>query len=125
MSKGLEKRRAAEEEHRTARPDFPPLCSPKSMYRLADIVRFLASHSLRTLTGNRQFALPTLKQAAEKEIQAQLSSAIIAHELFSPLTAKYATCRSHDFGVFMHFPDIPTYSRHSLPIYTRTGSACL
>jgi hypothetical protein len=38
-SEGARARRAAIENYKLLHPDVPPLCSPKSMYRLADIVR--------------------------------------------------------------------------------------
>ncbi|GJF00224.1 hypothetical protein PsYK624_165040 [Phanerochaete sordida] len=71
-SNGLEARRAALEQHRGARPDLPALCSPKSMYRLADMV-----------------GLAPLKELAEKEIQRQLAHEGIAAELFSHFSATY------------------------------------
>ena len=37
-SRGLEARRMALQIHQRAHLDFPSLCSPKSMYRLADMV---------------------------------------------------------------------------------------
>ena len=37
-SQGLAFRRSEQAKHRAKSPHLPPLCSPKSMYRLADFV---------------------------------------------------------------------------------------
>ncbi|EKM49895.1 uncharacterized protein PHACADRAFT_131778 [Phanerochaete carnosa HHB-10118-sp] len=71
-SNGLQAHRLACGEHNSAHPDFPSLCSPKSMYRLADMV-----------------GLPILKAFAEQEIHRQLSLECVTSELFSHFSATY------------------------------------
>lgn len=71
-STGEQARRGACRVHRAANPELPELCSPKSMYRLADMV-----------------GLDHLKELAAEEIQKQLSHECIIDELFSHFSAAY------------------------------------
>lgn len=71
-SNGLKERQAAVERHCTDNPDLPALCSPKSMYRLADMV-----------------GLPKLRRISLQEIKRQLSTKGIATEVFSHFSSTY------------------------------------
>ncbi|EKM49898.1 uncharacterized protein PHACADRAFT_179263 [Phanerochaete carnosa HHB-10118-sp] len=78
---GLENRRKALRCHAAQNPDLPALCSPKSLYRLADII-----------------SLPSLKSLAEADIKRQLSVTCIAEELFSCFSSTYPDILSAQLG---------------------------
>ncbi|KAH8078387.1 hypothetical protein BXZ70DRAFT_961562 [Cristinia sonorae] len=71
-SEGLEKRQEFLSRHSTEHPLLPCPCSPKSMYRLADIV-----------------GLNELKAKAFDNLQSRLDSSKILNEVFSEFTSRY------------------------------------
>ncbi|PSS38155.1 hypothetical protein PHLCEN_2v15 [Hermanssonia centrifuga] len=70
-SQGLNERRSTVSESRQDK-SRPPLCSPKSMYRVADIIGF--TH---------------LKAAAERDLKSKLSAETIVEEVFSRFSPTY------------------------------------
>ncbi|KAJ3558349.1 hypothetical protein NM688_g973 [Phlebia brevispora] len=71
-SQGQESRAKALEKHRLANPALPALCSPKSVYRLADIV-----------------GLDALKQLAAENLSSKMSADVIVQEVFSRFSSTY------------------------------------
>ncbi|THG94443.1 hypothetical protein EW026_g7032 [Hermanssonia centrifuga] len=74
-SEGINKRQKLVAQHRENKSG-PPLCSPKSMYRLADI--------------DLQVGLPSLKSLAENDIKSKLSAVAIVEEVFSRFSSIYS-----------------------------------
>ncbi|KAJ3558358.1 hypothetical protein NM688_g974 [Phlebia brevispora] len=72
-SEGKQLRADALERHRVANPALPALCSPKSIYRLADIVGF-----------------DDLKKLAGKELSSKLSAQTIVPEVFCRFSSAYS-----------------------------------
>ncbi|KAF7789946.1 hypothetical protein EIP86_000894 [Pleurotus ostreatoroseus] len=71
-SRGISERNQAIKDHHEANPDQPTLCSPKSIYRVADIV-----------------GLEKLKNLAKEDIRQKLSSHTIVDETFSYISSLY------------------------------------
>ncbi|KAI0761409.1 hypothetical protein BC629DRAFT_995836 [Irpex lacteus] len=72
-SQGLELRREEENQHREKNPHLPPLCSPKSVYRLAEFV-----------------GLEELKHLAQKDLKAKITKETVAREVFSRFSSMYS-----------------------------------
>ncbi|KAI0339999.1 hypothetical protein BDW22DRAFT_1360473 [Trametopsis cervina] len=71
-SQGLEFYRTERTKHRETNPRWPALCSPKSVYRLADIV-----------------GLKELKILAFDDLKSRITEMTINREIFSKFTATY------------------------------------
>jgi len=71
-SRGLEARLQAMAKHTASNPHSPSLCSPKSMYRLAD-----------------KIGLSFLKTLALSDLTTQLTSKALIEEIFSHFTARF------------------------------------
>ncbi len=68
-------------------PYKPPLCSPKSMYRLAEKVNGSSNPKRPLRLTKLQYDIPDLKEEALKDIQSKLSPHNILEELFSTFTS--------------------------------------
>ncbi|CAL1713800.1 unnamed protein product [Somion occarium] len=71
-SQGEDVRAQARTQHKDTKLEEPPLCSPKSMYRLAD-----------------KYGFEDLKQRAANDIQSKLTPGGILDEVFSKFSSKY------------------------------------
>ncbi len=86
-SQGIQLRTEAQAQHREKNPHLPPLCSPKSVYRLADFV----SKRSRVITGSLmlflwtfyQVGLEELKHLAQKDLKTKITKETVAREVFS------------------------------------------
>lgn len=89
---GRKARQEGLRQHISRYPKYP-ICSPKSMYRLADEVhpsnRYNISESLiYTHLRPRQFGFDELRQKAKDSIFSQLSAENILHEVFSKFSSR-------------------------------------
>ncbi|KAI0761408.1 hypothetical protein BC629DRAFT_995759 [Irpex lacteus] len=71
-SQGLTLRAAEQIKHREKHPHLPPLCSPKSIYRLADFV-----------------GIEELKFLAREDLKTKITSENVAREIFSRFSSMY------------------------------------
>ncbi|CAL1713803.1 unnamed protein product [Somion occarium] len=76
-SQGAEGRMQAMKQHKYDHPHRPPLCSPKSVYRLADKV-----------------GLEALKVRASSDLRTKLHSTMILDEVFSKFSSRYCDIMS-------------------------------
>lgn len=96
-SQGLDIRRAAQVKHEKRHPDLPPLCSPKSVYRLAVIVSAMDKpRGLELMYGWLciQVDIPVLKELAQQDIKAKITSLSSSRELFSRFSSMYVSLRA-------------------------------
>ncbi|KAJ3526498.1 hypothetical protein NM688_g8254 [Phlebia brevispora] len=80
-SQGVEVRKQAITEYHAQNPDLPTLCSPKSMYRLADII---VAEPFGTKVG-----LKELKSLAQADIRLKISESTVVEEIFSQFSSLY------------------------------------
>ncbi|KAI0339997.1 hypothetical protein BDW22DRAFT_1360470 [Trametopsis cervina] len=71
-SQGIAFRRRERRKHCEDNPNLPPLCSPKSIYRLADIV-----------------GIQELKDLALKDLESRITAETISQEMFSKFSSTY------------------------------------
>ncbi|CCM02297.1 uncharacterized protein FIBRA_04386 [Fibroporia radiculosa] len=98
-SQGAEKRQIEREQYHSLNPEYPHPCSPKSMYRLADML-----------------GLDTLKQLALNNIESKLFMNNIYEEIFSTFSARYTAIldleiRFFDNWVYWNSPTFPEFER--------------
>ncbi|KAI0684087.1 hypothetical protein BC835DRAFT_668948 [Cytidiella melzeri] len=72
-SQGLDFRRSEQAKHAENNPHLPPLCSPKSVYRLADL-----------------FGVEELKKFAQEDLKSRISSENIAREVFCRFSSMHS-----------------------------------
>ncbi|KAI0086240.1 hypothetical protein BDY19DRAFT_1059097 [Irpex rosettiformis] len=98
-SQGLELRQAEQTKHREKNPHLPPLCSPKSIYRLADSV-----------------GLDELKILARRDLEARISEENIIREVFSKFSSMYGDILDMELGTLYTSSMLP----HTLPNILKT-----
>jgi hypothetical protein len=85
-------RRQVEEAHRSEHPDAPALVSCKSIYRLAEKVKFPLSRRelFYWLTSRIQYDITPLAELALDWFTAQLTNKVVMTELFQQHTEVYS-----------------------------------
>ncbi|KAI0761405.1 hypothetical protein BC629DRAFT_1597304 [Irpex lacteus] len=71
-SEGKDFRRAEQAKHKEKNPSLPPLCSPKSIYRVA-----------------HHFDIAELKELARKDLMSKVTPKTVAKEIFSKFSSMY------------------------------------
>lgn len=83
-SQGREFRRMEQAKHKEDNPTLPPLCSPKSIYRVADLVSRPSQYCVvGSNERGRQVGIEELKDLAKKDLMSKVTPDTIAKEVFS------------------------------------------